>query len=627
MFVNQYANLYSCYYFEKVTSHSEDVIVEEEYTEEVYDDATNNLTSSDALDDSRKDNEDNELLLSSVVDGLQINDNTLSMSDDIDVVDPPILDETFSVQQEIIALSNFNHQVSEESNVINGESSEVQNTQYLNLGKWEKSIEISDSKGGFQFGTFGPDDSSHVVTAATSRTTSWTDSKPSDQNMTQSWQQSNVVQVNTNSVDLPSSTTSLPGSDINSLFPIQHQKQSIADSQLNASRFDQKHILPPGLDTPNQIKALQNKLQKNVPTPPQQSQPQSRKPDILQQNQYQNQPPIFPQQVGNNNPLTAGGRGNIMSTTPNLVAPFYSGFDIAPSAQYGQPYPTSNTNPASSTSVTPNVSTSNIISTSAAATNTATLPQPNQQQASFAPPPGMTSAYGYYPYGFPNQAYYYSQPNVPNYYGQNRGVYQNARSSFQNDPYSNNGNMYPPDIYAAGQFQDSSSTYGHPNSIPQPGGANINSVNNNLSNNVVNNKPKSGTAIVNQQPIAQSDINSYSYNPYAAARGTGDQSWQYQNSNQGWGGHMMPFPVGSQTGNGSAIQQQQQNNSFMPQTNQISQQQQQQQNSRGVGGSDPNQRPNSNSNLPSSNYNNNNSNVFNRGSGGGTVNSATGHQW
>ena len=537
---------------------------------------------------------DAEILLAAGIDSLDIVDKVISSHVQVEV--PILQEQNIPQQQNILDLRSFT-EVNLETKPVDEKISDLHSTQYLNLGKWEKQAEAVDSRGGFQFGTFGSDESSP-------RSTSWTDVKPSDSNGQQTW----TANTTSNSVELSSSNTSINGPDLSSLFPMQGQKPGGVPEnvvQMNAARFDQKHNIPPGLDVQNQNKNLNNQsVPKNVPP----SQP--RKQESHQQMQYQNAPQFPHQNAGN----LQAGRTSVLPT-PNLVPPFYSGFDLASAPnQYVHPY-AANPNAAAPTTVAASIAGPNSTSTPAP-TNPTSLPQPNQQQQqpqqqSFAPPPGMTSAYGYYPYGFPNQAFYYSQPNIPNYYGQNRSVYQNTRSSFQNDPYANTGNMYT-DMYPSGQFQDSNSSYGHP-TMPQAASS-ISSGNPNLANNLPNNKQKNGSVSVNQQQLPQADVNNYPYNPYAAARGTNDQSWQFQNSNQGWGGHMMPFPAGNQANNGSSVPQ---NAGFVQQqTNQPSQQQQ---NSRDAG-----QR----TNIPPSVYSGGTFNAQNtRGGTGAPVNAATGHQW
>mmetsp|Transcript_10425 Transcript_10425/g.15709 ORF Transcript_10425/g.15709 Transcript_10425/m.15709 type:complete len:1026 (-) Transcript_10425:128-3205(-) len=201
--------------------------------------------------------------------------------------------------------------------------------------------------------------------------------------------------------------------------------------------------------------------------------------------------------------------------------------------------------------------------------------QPQQQQ--YNPAAASLPFYGN-PY-YHNQAYYYGQ-QVPNYYGQGRGMYQQPRGPYPTDVYGNAGSLgYPGDLYQqTNQFADPPN---YANMAMQVGGgvggSNSNGVSGvgaqgsstvsggGVSGVNVGNKPKVGGPSVagqnqnqqnnnqnqNQQGLMQQQDHNYGYgvnvNPYNNPRFGMDPQWQYQQAaaaNQGaaWGAPPMMFP-------------------------------------------------------------------------------------
>jgi hypothetical protein len=192
------------------------------------------------------------------------------------------------------------------------------------------------------------------------------------------------------------------------------------------------------------------------------------------------------------------------------------------------------------------------------------VPSQQQQYATPAPFPFYGNPY------YNQAAYYYGQPQVPNYFGQqgNRGLYQQQQGPYAADPYANSNSLYQHGGQPQ-QFADSSTTsYGvlplHQNMNPVPTNNAVGTGSNGASNNKSTPSKGAGNG---QQSNPPQDLNvsgSYGYmNPYNH-RGLDAQAWQYQQNQAAaaWGGPMMSFPsaaaVGSSALHGGFVPQQQQ---------------------------------------------------------------------
>jgi len=356
----------------------------------------------------------------------------------------------------------------------------------FNMGKWEIPISEDDA---FQFGSFG----NHLQdSTAVSHSPSW-----------------GVVDSVTNqNGDSSSSWSNNQNNDISAASGTGSMGSVLRLAENNTSnRYTPKT---------NELEPQQQKTQnRNAP-----GQNRNNKQQYEQNQQYGQQvqaPPGIP---------APAGRGPIASM------PYSYNNSVYDQSQYYSPNIASIANPTSvgvpgTTTTTTNVNTA----TTTAPTPTGTTQAPQQPQQQQYPPAG----YGFYSPYFPNQHNYYygggGYPNV-NVYSQGRNVYNPPRGPLYGaDPYGSAGSLYG-DVYNAGQFPDSTGTYGnmpmHP-SIPLPVAS---------GNNAGGKSKGSASAVPGSQQ--GTDHNAHqNYNPYPYGRD--QQQWQqYQQSPAaGWGTPMM----------------------------------------------------------------------------------------
>lgn len=290
------------------------------------------------------------------------------------------------------------------------------------------------------------------------------------------------------------------------------------------------------------------------------------------------------------------GRANIGGPNPLTNLPPYAAYPVAPfdlTQQFGYAGNTVATgtaaanipsssmaapSAASTLSTGTSVAGSQQQPTTSAVSGAASTPSSNlaQQQQQYAP----AAPFQYYPNPFyTNQGFYYGQPQVPNYYAPApRGVYQQQRVPYGTDPYGNSGSgLYPADVYqqqaVAGQFPDSSGSYGNGIPLHQPMNpatvnstnvANGNAVGANTGNSKNaakgNNTTNTSANIPQQQGLMPQDhglhLNSNYYaNPYTARGPLDAQAWQqYSQQTQagGWGAPMM-FSNAPTAANGTGV--------------------------------------------------------------------------
>ena len=430
---------------------------------------------------------------------------------------------------------------------------------FLKMGKWEAPLEASAFQFG-SFGNFGDDSISSSAPVWGSVVAESNDvlstQQQSVQPATQTSQQQSSAQspeatsavwssggVNTAAplvVDVPQQTSAQSTSNaaMGSLF--QQQPKALVDSNPTGSpaqgaRFDQKPSAPPGLEQ-HHAKTSQNRATapgqprgKHDGTQQQLLQPQ------YQQSPYQQPPGISP-----------ANRASV----PAIPYGYAPGFDLTQSQYLHPSYP-----PAGPVVAPPVTGSAAGATGTAASQGTSATPQTQQQQQQhqqqqYAPPPGMPAPYGYYgnPY-YANQAYYFTQPQ--SFYGQGRGVYQPPRGPYGSDPYGSGASIYP-DVYQAGQFADSTGSYGgipmHPSmNIPgasAPGSSGV------TGSGGKQQKGGSGSTTTPQQQPQQQSHMAPEHTGYGYYNPRGDApSWQYQQpAAQSWPGAMMGFPGVSPTG-------------------------------------------------------------------------------
>jgi hypothetical protein len=287
----------------------------------------------------------------------------------------------------------------------------------------------------------------------------------------------------------------------------------------------------------------------------------------------QNQQQLYQQQYSQVLPpgITAsvGNRNNLNGPSNLPYAAYSPPFDLTSPAFIHPTYSNGGALSSLSNSAVSSVTPSSVSLPTGSSPSPAVVSQSNvqsQQQQYAAPAPFPFYGNPYY-----NQAaYYYGQPQVPNYFGQqgNRGLYQQQQQGpYAADPYVNSNSLYQHGGQPQ-QFAESAPTsYG-----VSPLHQNMNPVS---TNNAVgagsNSKSTPSKGNVNsgsgQQTNSSQDLNGGNYgymNPYNP-RGLDAQAWQYQQNQAAaaaWGGPMMSFPsaaaVGSGTLHGGFVPQQQQ---------------------------------------------------------------------
>jgi len=444
---------------------------------------------------------------------------------------------------------------------------------FLKMGKWEAPIESSTDISSFQFGSFGsfndevensksvsvsfngsPDAS--TVSGAKANT-AWKVSEEATNlsTVSDSANSGNIWPTKGNSTSNTESTSSATAtsSSMNSLFP----QSSVSGASTTRA--------PPGLESnnlanaPNKAAAQNNRPNKQSTGGPQHMHQNGPYP----QHQYaaQQLPPGIP--TGVNRPNLAA------PTVPLSVSGFpYGAYPPAldPLSQHSQfvqhhPY---NAQPSSGGSTSNSLLTST--SSSASSTNTTTqtagttsttataTPSANLPQQQYATPINPYFGNPYY-----NQAYFYGQ-QVPNYYGQGRGMYQ-QRGPFP-DPYGSNGSLYPGEVYQGAQFSEASANYGSGMSMHQgrgndPNHSNASSTAPNNSNNKTMKGNPSASQLSNGHGMQDHSNAHFGYvNPYNSR--VGMDQWQYQQNQQavgGWGAPVMDFPPNTSQGVGNSQNQ------------------------------------------------------------------------
>ena len=439
--------------------------------------------------------------------------------------------------------------------------------QLLNFGKWG-SEDSSPDIVSFQFGSFETDDSAP--------SNSWSNNRSGGNDSS-----SSVPVLSSQAWSNAGGDLGLGGATVSALFSSSQQIKPMEQQSSSEVRFEHKSA-PPGLDPQTSVKQASVGVQGGSNSKAQ-NQMQSQMYTTTNANHFYQTPPGIP--LG----ATARTVPSVNNNQGGIIPQFYPPYDVSSNAQYAAPYNgnvgfSSNISSLNGPTAVPMVQTQQAIPSATqnqiSQSGQQQTQQAPQQQQAFAPPPGMTAPYGFYPAPyFPNQAYYYSnQPNIGTYYGQNRNMYQNPRAGYvQPDPYGGNGSLYQPDIYAStGQFAESSSSYGVAPGMPSAGtttGSGVSSVASNVpGNNNNNNGAKQQNKQNNVLPTTgngQSDV-AYAYNPYAS-RGSEQQqqqqqhqqqqAWSYPTVGQGWGnGNQSGF---SQTsGSGGTVNQQQTGGSF-----------------------------------------------------------------
>eukprot|EP01038_Epipyxis_sp_PR26KG_P004033 gene4033-5770_t len=473
-------------------------------------------------------------------------------------------------------------------------------------GKWGVSEETTSS---FQFGSFGGfSDAIEEVPQPTAVKSTTAAPVWGEENLNNVYESSNTAWSNSASSapaieESPAVNVAVPVTNSSSIFS---QTKNISLEPTNINSNSAATRAPPGLEqnsnaisnnkqstnTSNlstnnrpttqlgQNTGMRYKAESNTPTATAQSQnnqQSSLAPSILYSQQQQ------PQQNYNNQSVPPGisaansNRSNnnaglqpSLSNIPYAFSPFdvsvppfshpyasnTAATNVAPlpvvnnQTVNGQPQ-TSSVPLTAQSNVPPATVTPNALP--GAAANTGSL-QPQQY------PSGPPYTHPYYGNPFYNQAYYYGQPHqVPNYYQQNRGLYQ--QRPYGADPYGNGGSIYPDVYQQGGQFPDASGTAPYGNMGIMPGNT-TNTVQNPTGNS--NAKSSKGGPTTNSTVSSTnqmndhnaSHLNNYPYlNPYNTRQLDAQQvaAWQFQHQNPaagGWGAPMMPFqgsaaPTGS----------------------------------------------------------------------------------
>lgn len=435
---------------------------------------------------------------------------------------------------------------------------------FLNMGKWEAPVEAERSA--FQFGSFGvnaygEDDGVNGGVSASQVGTNpsaapWTGLHSTEEKVVSNvWGTAGADQ----SLDMSSGLFAQQSSTTSKALETAPDAGNVAATRA-----------PPGLgqNKPN-ANASNNASRSTV------GQIKNNKTEIASaQNQaQQTQLPAYQQQQQSYNQGVPPGMNNRNAPVLNPLAgglpyAYNPSFDLAQQAQFSG-YPIGGglvppTAPAAAAaSAAAPVSTSSAAATSAAAPATG-VAQQQQQPYPAAPFPFYPNPY------YPSQAYYYGQPQMPNYYGhgQGRDMYQQRGNPYGGNPYGNAGSLYPGDVYgqqAAGQFPDAAGNYGG----VHPGAANTGSSAGNNSNKTAKNSANPAGAVgagagtpgmTPEQHSANLLMNSgYGYvNPYNARGPMDGQGWQGYPGNQAaaWGAPMM-FPNNSSPTNLSGSAQQQ----------------------------------------------------------------------
>lgn len=536
---------------------------------------------------------------------------------------------------------------------------------FLKLGKWETPIEPTEI-GAFQFGSFAsydePPATSNIPVIPTSTANAW--GTTADESLAASDSNTNVWNGGSTATSAvgPSANTSIDvssvpsgaavGSSMTSLFPQSKGINGISSldtaSSVNVGLSSSVGVgspmasqagsaatrAPPGLEPSSSVLPNKNSNaggtggtggnNRNAPGSIRYKSDNSQQQTLHGQQQLMQQQLYLQQQQQLPPGIPAAGRNSVgpNPNLSNLPAYGYTPFDLSQPQFLHPNYPQAATTvPAQLTGVTPTTGPNSNISTSTTTTAASTTPtaasiQPQQQYPS-APFPFYGNPY------YPNQAFFYGQPQVANYYGQGRGVYQ-QRGPYGTDPYGNNASLYPGEVYqqggAGGQFTDSSSTYGGMNlqgnnnskTVKTTG---VSSINSTSTGSQQQQQQGSGSSTVSGG-LNQDHNSNYPYNPYNS-RGLDAQAWQFQQNQAGaWAAPMMmasPSGAGglpnqgfSQPGMPMQLQHQQQAGSLN------------QQGSRGVGSDGNSQQQRSTSNSYGNSFGNN------RNSGSGVSGANTG---
>eukprot|EP01036_Dinobryon_divergens_P031304 gene31304-40676_t len=332
---------------------------------------------------------------------------------------------------------------------------------FLKLGKWEAPIEAAPEAAVFQFGSFGAEESmssaaasSKAVGAGSSKSSSWQEEPLAHglQESSSAWS-SEVSPSNPGSATVPATSapsTSAPSSSasggasnasssMNALFaPVSKVAglQSLDSQASNAAAAGIQSRAPPGLEQGSVLPAASK------------------------------QNPIQPGGGGSNGNRSAPGQQVRYNTAGGLAAPVTSlpayyppvGFD-----QYASYPPNSSVSlPLGGSQAVNGVGSASGLGGSAGSAAGATSnasnvgvnsgiqqQQPQQQQQQQFPAASLPY-YGAPPY---YGQYYYGQ-QVPNYYGQGRGIYQQPRGPYPTEMYGSAGSLYPGEVYAGNQFSD-----------------------------------------------------------------------------------------------------------------------------------------------------------------------------
>lgn len=449
----------------------------------------------------------------------------------------------------------------------------------LKMGKWGAPIEqASDMVDSFQFGSFGniggePTVEKPVPAANGATTNSWSSVAGKEENLggvfdsnPSVWQ--GAATAVSSSVDAPTSSALFSQSKpIQSMSPLDSSVGSVGLGTQPTNNSANR--APPGLEpatgkqaSAGRTSAVQPGMraaghgQSNVDSQPNlasgasvQQLPNSM---LYQQPYTQSLPPGIAATSG-----AATGLNPSRNNVPAVPYQQYStSFDLQGQSQFVPGYPGASSTVATTSAASTGGIQSVAVSTqspanSSTAGNTANPGVVNQQQQQQQQYPSAPFPFYGNPY-YANQAFFYGQQPVPNFYGQDRGQYQ-QRPPYNNAPYGGPGGIYPTDVYQNGQFGEPGTGYGgmglHPSMGSHSGSGPAGGAN--AQNKPAKNNANQGSQ---QQSLGNQDhgnaqhpygfVPPYLQQPRVPMDAQQQALWQFQQQSpaNGWGGPMMGFP-------------------------------------------------------------------------------------
>lgn len=419
----------------------------------------------------------------------------------------------------------------------------------LKMGKWEAPVGVSEINSyQFGFGSLNTGESDRNIQSAGDSLSKadWTVTEDSKLSV----REQNIWSETTPANNSSATAQQAASVGVNSLFPQESEISGISsiETSLPSAVKADATLAPPGLD-PNGASSSQAITEKGSGS----STVTTAGGNVAQVPSVMNQNNIYQPPYGQVPPGITANRPNVSQygfpfDAQNHFMHLYSSAGFPPGISQA---PISTTESESGTGASASGSAGSggqSAGSGSSSAQQATTGNSGPAAQQFPPAP-----FPFGPYGNPyyNQAFFYGQPHVANYYGQGRGLYH-QRGPYGTDPYGANPSMYPQEIYGSGQYPgDATGSYGA--MMPQ-GAANSSSGNTGKhGKGKMGGNYNHGTQPNSHMQQAPVDGNVHAGNNYGYMN---PPAWSYPNQAGAWGAQMMQFPgnASAPTANGFGLQ-------------------------------------------------------------------------